>query len=164
MARVFTFPNPVDEVSARLVAGGVLVLAVVILVTGQTWLVAPMAYGFVARALAGPTLSPWGQLVTRVLRPALPLAARPVPGPPKRFAQAIGATVTVAASVAHLGFGATGLATVLVGAIVVAAGLESLAGFCVGCQAFALLMRAGVIPESVCEACADIRLRRPTTA
>ena len=44
-----------------------------------------LAYGFVARVLTGPTLSPLGQLVTRVVTPALDIEARPVPGPPKRF-------------------------------------------------------------------------------
>ncbi|MBN8869714.1 MAG: DUF4395 family protein [Solirubrobacterales bacterium] len=38
--------------------------------------------------------------------------------------------------------------------------LESVFAFCVGCQIFALLMRAGIIPDEVCEACADISLRR----
>ncbi|CAN5734771.1 DUF4395 domain-containing protein [soil metagenome] len=164
MAKVFSFPNPVDEVSARLVAGGVVVVALVILVSGQTWLIAPLAYGFVARALSGPTLSPWGQLVTRVIRPALPIEPRLVAGPPKRFAQAIGATFTVGAAIAHFGFGAEGLTTVLVAFIVVAATLESVFGFCLGCRAFGLLMKAGVIPPEVCEACNDISLRRPAAA
>ena len=47
-----------------------------------------------------------------------------------------------------------------------AAGLESIFGYCLGCKAFALLMRAGVIPRTVCEECADIsgRLRAATPA
>ena len=47
-----------------------------------------------------------------------------------------------------------------------AAGLESIFGYCLGCKAFALLMRAGVIPRTVCEECADIsgRLRSATPA
>jgi hypothetical protein len=86
-------------------------------------------------------------------------AARPVPGPPKRFAQGIGATISVAALVAWLGFGATGVAYVLLGLVVIAATLESVLGFCIGCRLFALLMRAGIIPESVCERCAQLQLR-----
>jgi hypothetical protein len=38
----------------------------------------------------------------------------------------------------------------------VAAGLESILAYCVGCKTFELLMRVGVIPESVCAECADI--------
>jgi hypothetical protein len=161
MRKVFSFPNPVNEVSARLVAGLVVLLTLVILIGRQPWLIGALAYGFVARALTGPTLSPLGQLVTRVLTPALPIEPRPVPGPPKRFAQAIGATLSLGAAVAHFAFGATTLAYVLVAMITVAASLESIAGYCLGCKAFALLMRVGVIPESVCEECNDLSLRRP---
>jgi hypothetical protein len=112
-----------------------------------------LASGFVARVLTGPSLSPLGQLATRVLTPNLPFAAKFVPGPPKRFAQGIGATLSVTAVVLELGFGQTGAAAVLVAMIVVAATLESVFGFCIGCKIFAVLMRLGIIPESVCERC-----------
>jgi hypothetical protein len=79
-----------------------------------------------------------------------------VPGPPKRFAQGIGATVTVSAAVLHFGFGATGAAYALLGVILVAATLESVFAYCIGCKVFGLLMRLGVIPESVCERCNDL--------
>ncbi len=163
MGKLFEFPNPVNEVSARLVAGGVVLLTLGVVVFGQTWLIAPLAYGFVARVLTGPTLSPLGQLVTRVITPALPFEARMVPGPPKRFAQGIGATLSVAAAVAHFGFGATGLAVVLVAMITAAASLEASLGFCLGCKIFALLMKVGVIPEETCEACNNLALRRAVT-
>lgn len=164
MRSLFAFPNPVDERSARLVAAGVVALTLLILVGGQTWAIGLLAYGFVARVLTGPTLSPLGQLVTRVITPALSGPARPVPGPPKRFAQGIGATLSVAAAVAHFGFDATGAALVLVAMITLAATLEAVLGFCLGCTIFGALMRAGVIPDAVCEACNDLRLRRPSAA
>ena len=160
MTKLFEFPNPVNEVSARLVAAGVVLMTLGILVLGQTWLLAPLAYGFVARVLTGPTLSPLGQFVTRVLTPALPFEARLVPGPPKRFAQGIGATLSVSAAVAHIGFGSTGLALVLVAMITVAASLEAVVGFCLGCKLFALLMKVGIVPEETCEACNNLALRR----
>jgi hypothetical protein len=160
MTKLFEFPNPVNEVSARLVAAGVVLMTLGILVLGQTWLLAPLAYGFVARVLTGPTLSPLGQFVTRVLTPALPFEAKLVPGPPKRFAQGIGATLSVSAAVAHFGFGSTGLALVLVAMITVAASLEAVVGFCLGCKLFALLMKAGIVPEETCEACNNLALRR----
>jgi hypothetical protein len=163
MTKLFEFPNPVNEVSARLVAAGVVLMTLGVLVLGQTWMLAPLAYGFVARVLTGPTLSPLGQFVTRVLTPALPFEARLVPGPPKRFAQGIGATLSVSAAVAHFGFGATGLALVLVAMITVAASLEAFVGFCLGCKLFALLMRAGIVPEETCEACNNLALRRAVT-
>ena len=155
---VFSFPNPVNEVSARLVAGGVVLLALLTIVSGQLWLTAVIAYGFVARVLTGPTLSPLGQLVTRVVTPRLPVAARPVPGPPKRFAQGIG-TVVTATAVISLGVGHPGATRVLLGLMITAAGLESIFAFCVGCKIFGGLMRLGVIPEKTCEACNHLSLR-----
>ncbi len=161
MRKLFTFPNPVNEVSARLVAGGVVLLTLLIVVGGQTWAIGLLAYGFVARVLTGPTLSPLGQFVTRVLTPALPFEEKLVAGPPKRFAQGVGATLSVSAAVLHFGFGATTAALVLVAMITVAATLESVFAFCLGCTMFAGLMRLGVIPESVCEDCNNIWARIP---
>ena len=158
MKQLFSFPNPVNEKAARTVAGCVAVLAVVALATGSTWLALPLAVGFLARVLTGPTLSPLGQLATRVVAPRLG-EPKLVPGPPKRFAQAMGLAFTGSATVAYFGFGAIGVAQILLGMIVVAATLESVFAFCLGCQAFALLMRAGVIPPEVCEACSDLSLR-----
>jgi Domain of unknown function (DUF4395) len=156
LRRLFSFPDPVNEVSARLVAGGVVALSLVTIVFDLAPLTALIAYGFVARALTGPTLSPLGQFVTRVATPRLGLAPRPVPGPPKRFAQAIGAVLSTTAAVLALGFGLRGAAYAVLGALVVAASLEAFAGYCLGCRIFALLMRAGVIPQTVCERCTDL--------
>ena len=154
--RLFSFPNPVNEVSARLVAGGVVLMALATIVLDQPWLSVVIAYGFVARALTGPKLSPLGQLVTRVITPRLPVAPKLVAGPPKRFAQGIGVVFSVTAAVLALGFGAQGAADVVLGLLVVAATLESVFAYCLGCHLFALLMRIGVIPAEVCERCNDI--------
>jgi len=99
---VFSFPEIVNEVSARLVAGGVVLLSALTIALDQPWLIAVIAYGFLARVLSGPTLSPLGQLVTRVITPRLGVSARPLPGPPKRFAQGIGAAISVSAALLAL--------------------------------------------------------------
>lgn len=161
---MFSFPNPVNEVSARLVAGGVVMLCVVLLAFDQPWILVPLAYGFVARVLTGPTLSPLGQFVTRVLTPALPFTAKDTPGPPKRFAQGIGATLSVGALVAWSAFDNGTVAYVLVAMILVAAALEAFLGFCLGCKIFAILMRIGLVPESACTECNDIWSRIPQPA
>jgi hypothetical protein len=160
-SKVFSFPNPVNEVSARLVAGGVLVMTVAAIVFDQPWLTLVIAYGFIARVLSGPTLSPLGQLVTRVLTPLVPAQPKLVAGPPKRFAQGVGAVLTSAAAILAVGFDQHTAAYILLGAVIVAATLESVFAFCVGCKIFAVLMRAGIIPESVCAHCNDIWSRRP---
>lgn len=162
-AALFSFPNPVNEVAARTVAAGVVVMSSLALALGQPWLLLPLAYGFWARVLTGPSLSPLGQLATRVVAPALPVAARPTPGPPKRFAQGIGAVLTGGALVTWATAG-WGVAEFLVGAVAVAASLEAGFGLCLGCRIFGLLMRVGLIPQSVCEECADLSRRHPQLA
>jgi hypothetical protein len=143
------------------VAFVVMLLAAVTLATSAYWLLIPLAYGFIARVLTGPTLSPLGRLASSVIAPRLG-PAKPVPGPPKRFAQAIGATLTTVAALAALLFDAHGLADALLVVLIIAAGLESIFALCVGCRVFALLMRTGIIPESVCLECADISARGRT--
>jgi hypothetical protein len=164
VARLFSFPNPVNEVSARLVAGGVVVMCVATIAFDQPWLTAVIAYGFVARVLTGPTLSPLGQLVTRVVTPRLRVPAKPVPGPPKRFAQGIGAVFSVTAAMLALGLHLTGAAYAVLGALAAAATLEAAFAVCLGCIVFSRLRRAGLIPESVCRECDDIWSRTPTAA
>jgi hypothetical protein len=70
----------------------------------------------------------------------------------------MGAAITTAAVVA-LALGATTVVDALLAAMVAAAALESVLAFCVGCQVFGLLMRAGLIPDTVCAECADIWAR-----
>lgn len=158
---MFSFPNPVNEKAARLVAGVVALTGLTILATGWYWLLIPVTYGFWARVLTGPTLSPLARLAMRLM------GRRPkyVAGPPKRFAQGMGAAITTAATIAWLA-GALTLAGALIGALVIAATLESVFAICLGCQVFAALMRAGLIPDAVCAECADIRLApgRPAPA
>ena len=158
MREFLTFPNPVNEKAARVVAGVVLATSVVILVTGAHWLLIPLAYGFWARVLTGPTLSPLGWTAQNVIAPALG-PKKPVPGPPKRFAQGMGVVFSTAALVLALVVGDDSAADVVLGLLAVAAGLESVFGYCLGCKVFALLMRAGLIPETVCAECADISAR-----
>ncbi len=151
-----SFPETVDEVSARLVGFGVVVQSALYL-----WLRSPislvvLAFGFAARVYAGPRFSPLGLLVTRVVRPKLTsIAPKIVPGPPKRFAQSIGLVFSGAALIASA-TGAETLAVVLICGLTAAASLEAFAGICLGCTAFRWLMRVGVIPSSVCAACNDI--------
>lgn len=152
---LFSFPDPVNEVSARLVAGGVVIMVALTIALDLRWFVPVIAYGFIARVLTGPSLSPLGQLVTRVITPRLGVAARPVPGPPKRFAQGIGVAFSVTATVLVV-LGQWEAARVVLGLLAGAAFLESVFGLCLGCKAFAVLMRVGVIPQEVCERCNEI--------
>ena len=153
------FPNPVNETSARLVAAGVVLQVAVFVVFREGWLLVPLVYGFVARVLTGPRLSPLGGFVTHVVTPRLQREHRFVPGPPKRFAQGIGVAFSVGASIAWW-LGAPTVAIALIVLLGVAASLEAFGGICLGCIAYAQLMRWGLVPESVCLECADLSGRR----
>jgi hypothetical protein len=159
---LFSFPDPVNETSARLVAAGVVAQAVLVLVVRDWWVLVPLTYGFLARVATGPTLSPLGQFVTRVATPAVErglrrrrpgFESRQVPGRPKRFAQSIGLGFTVSASLAWA-LGAPEVALVLIGMLAVAAALEAAFAICLGCIAYSAIWG--------CADCDDIsdRLRR----
>ena len=158
---MLSFPRVINEKAARTVAGVVAITGVVALATGWHWLLIPLAYGFWARVLTGPRLSPLAQFATKVAAPRL---GRPkdVAGPPKRFAQGMGAAITTL-GVASLILGWTTVTTVLLAMLVVAATLESAFALCIGCQVFAGLMRVGILPETVCVECADISRRLVNT-
>ena len=154
----FAFPNPVNEYAARITAGLVVVLSVVTLLTGFGWGLGVIAAGFWLRVLCGPRISPLAQLSVKVLTPWLG-KTRLVPGPPKRFAQGIGAARSTAAAIL-LAVGLAPAAWILLAVLIVAASLEAFAGFCLGCAIFGVLQSRGLIPEDVCEACNNITLRR----
>ena len=136
-----------------------MLLSLLGLATGWMWLLALMAVGFWLRVAAGPRFSPLGRLATGIAAPRLG-EPKLVPGPPKRFAQTIGAVTTTIGAILALVMGLETAGYVVFAIMTVFATLESVFALCVGCQIFALLVRAGLIPQEVCEACADISLRR----
>src|ERR1700733_6399446 len=119
--QLFSFPNPVNEKAARVVAGTVLATVIVILATGAYWLLIPLAYGFWARVLTGPTPSPLGWTAQNVIAPRLG-EKKPVAGPPKRFAQGMGAAMATVALLCWLVIGSHAATDVVLGLFVVAAG------------------------------------------
>lgn len=156
---LFDFPNPVNDKAARTVATGVVVMALLVAALGWGWVLIPLTYGFIARVLTGPTLSPLGRFAVVLAAPRLG-TPKYTPGPPKRFAQGIGVAFSVSASLLWLA-GFTTASRVVVAMLVGAAFLEAAFGYCLGCRIFGLLMKAGIVPESVCEECNDLSLRIP---
>jgi hypothetical protein len=154
MHQFFRFPDPANETSARLVALGVVVQAVAFLLIREGWLLVPLVYGFAARVLTGPTASPLGQFSVRVATPFVErrfdVHSRLVPGPPKRFAQAVGLAVTAGAAFGWA-FGAPALTDALLAGLVVAASLEAFAAVCLGCIAYSAMVG--------CDDCDDISER-----
>lgn len=158
----FSFPNPVNETSARVVATGATAMAGLYAATGWAWLLVPLTWGFLARVLTGPRLSPLGRLAIDVVTPALErrgAVSRHVPGPPKRFAQGVGLTFSLAATITAV-VGADAASRWIAAALAGAALLEAAFAVCLGCIVFGWLMRVGLVPEEVCVECADLSLRQ----
>jgi len=158
MKGFFSFPNPVNDAAARSVAIGVVVMAVVAFATGSAWILLLLTYGFLARVAAGPKISPLGWFAVHVSGPRLTRWQKPVPGPPKRFAQALGLALSLAALVTWLSAGWLDARWILL-PLIGAASLEGFLGFCLGCTVFGWLIRAGVIPASICAECSDLSAR-----
>ena len=152
MNTLFNFPDPVNDYAARFVAAMVVILTLSFLVTANIWVLIFILYGFLARVLTGPTLSPIGLIATKILVPLFGNPEKLVPGPPKRFAQAIGLVFSAAALITLL-FSEISATRYLIGILGFFASLEAFVGFCTGCYVFGWLIRFRLIPESVCESC-----------
>jgi hypothetical protein len=154
------FPRVVDDVTVRLIATVVLILAVAALGLHQWWIYAVLAVDFILRTTSGPRTSPVALGVQRFVRPRVSALRRPTAGAPKRFAAAIGAALTAVAAVLWV-LGIAGPVVVTIGVVmIVFPALEAVLGLCVGCKAFGVLMRLGMVPEEICLECADISLRQ----
>ena len=152
MNTLFSFPDPVNDYAARFVAAMVVILTLSFLVTANIWVLIFILYGFLARVLTGPTLSPIGLIATKILVPLFGNPEKLVPGPPKRFAQAIGLVFSAAALITLL-FSEISATRFLMGILGFFTSLEAFVGFCTGCYVFGWLIRFRLIPESVCESC-----------
>lgn len=151
---LFSFPTEVNEHAARLVATGVVAISLVALGTSQPVLVALLAIGFILRVGWGPRFSPLARLAMG-LAPRL-WTPHPVFGAPKRFAQGVGAVVTVTASaLLFAGFSVAGWS--LVGVLVLFATLEASLAFCMGCWVYGRLQILGLIAPDTCVDCGPSR-------
>ena len=159
MKEFFSFPELINEPAARLVASGVLLMSIlsiflISLEANLAWVILLiMAYGFLARVLSGPKVSPLALLVTKFLVPKLNLDEKLVPGPPKRFAQSIGLIFSTLIFIFWL-INFHIICIVLLSVLSVFAFLESVLGYCFACKVFKVLISVGLIPEDVCERCA----------
>jgi len=157
----FTFPETINEVAARLVATGVILLSLITLYflsQNNNFVLIPFAflvYGFFARVTSGPKISPLALFVTKVLVPKLNFREKLVPGPPKRFAQAVGLIFSLGATITFI-LGFINFSIILISILLLFASLEAVIGFCAGCKAFKFLMYMKIIPEDVCEKCSNL--------
>jgi hypothetical protein len=116
------------------------VVLAVVLVTGSVWLLAAQAAVFAAGSVFGLRYSPYGLLYRRLVRPRLGPPAELEPEAPPRFAQGVGLVFAVI-GVAGYAAGLTWLGVAATGAALVAAFLNAVFGFCLGCEMYLLIRR-----------------------
>jgi hypothetical protein len=144
-------PTGIDPRSPRFGAGitAVLLLIDVFLgligaTTAAFWLLLVIALLFAWGAFAGIRRHPYGLLFRVLIRPRLaPPREREDPAPPT-FAQGVGLFVTGLGLVLHL-VGVPYVLPIAAALAFVAAFLNSVFAYCLGCQIYLLLVRAGVI-------------------
>ncbi|MDX1957992.1 MAG: DUF4395 domain-containing protein [Leptospiraceae bacterium] len=159
MIKIGSFPEVVNENSARLVAFFVLILSVSTIYFQNIYLIVCLAFGFFLRVLYGPSYEPIAVIVTKFIVPKFNIQNIPTPGPPKRFAQTIGFLFSFTGLVFFLS-SEIFYFQVTLGILSFFAFLESVLGFCAGCFVFSYLMKWGFIPKEICERCNNIQYKK----
>ncbi|MFJ6751713.1 MULTISPECIES: DUF4395 domain-containing protein [unclassified Streptomyces] len=124
--------------------GAVLTSAVLaaVLISGSGWLLAFQALVFAVGAVAGVQHSPYAWLFKVVVRPRLaPPDAFEDAGPP-RFAQCVGLFFALVGLVGYV-VGPDWLGLAATGCALAAAFLNAAFAYCLGCEVYLLLRRAG---------------------
>jgi hypothetical protein len=134
-------PRLVDVRGPRFAAGITAVVLVVALVLGSGVLVAVQAVVFAIGAFAGLRHAPYGVLFRLFVAPRLGPVREREPEAPPRFAQAVGLLFAVIGATGYL-LGAPVLGAVATGFALVAALLNAVTGFCLGCELYLIARRA----------------------
>jgi hypothetical protein len=141
----------IDPRGPRVTAGitGVVVLVVVALglvglTTAATVLLALQAVVFLVAAIVGAARHPYGFVFKRLIRPRLAAPTELEDPAPPTFSQGVGFVVVVLGIALQL-LGVPYAVVVAAAAAFVVAFLNSVFGYCVGCQIYLLLARIGVI-------------------
>ncbi len=133
----------IDPRGPQLAAGITAVVLVVVLLLPQpaaTVLLAVQAVLFGIGAVRGVQATPYAWLFRTLVRPRLAAPTELEAPEPPRFAQAVGLTFALVGLVAFLA-GATLVAQVAVGVALVAALLNAVFAFCLGCEVYLLVRR-----------------------
>ncbi|CAN5655455.1 DUF4395 domain-containing protein [soil metagenome] len=125
----------VNENKVRLIAGFVLLTALLYLLTDWGLLLLLLITDFGLRVLKLPKFSPFGKVAEFVVR-QLRLPFKSTDQAPKRFAAGIGLVFSITMLVLY----SLGINTfVITSTLIVFAILESFAGFCAGCYVYTFL-------------------------
>lgn len=139
----------IDPRGARFAAALTTAVLAVVLLTAPgpvaTGLLAVQAVVFAVGASRGVQHTAYAWVFRTVVRPRLAAPSHLEDAAPPRFAQTVGLAFAVLGLVGLLA-GAEVLALVAVGFALAAALLNAAFGFCLGCEVYLLLRRAGVAP------------------
>ena len=130
----------VDVRGPRFAASVTAVVLAVALVLGSGVLVAVQAVVFAIGAFAGLRYAPYGAFFRAVVAPRLGPVREREPEAPPRFAQLVGLLFAVVDSAGYL-LGAPVLGAVATGLALVAALLNAVTGFCLGCELYLTVRR-----------------------
>ena len=130
----------IDPRGPRFSAAITTVILAVVLVTSSVWLLAVQAVVFAAGSVLGLRYSPYGLLYRWLVRPRLRPPAELEPEAPPRFAQGVGLVFAVV-GLAGYAAGLTWLGAVAAAFALVAAFLNAVFGFCLGCEMYLLIRR-----------------------
>ena len=131
----------VDVRGPRFAASVTAVVLAVALVLGSGMLVAIQAVVFAVGAFAGLRYAPYGALFRAVVAPRLGPVQEREPEAPPRFAQLVGLLFAVVGAAGYL-LGAPVLGAVATGLALVAALLNAVTVFCLGCELYLIARRA----------------------
>jgi Domain of unknown function (DUF4395) len=134
-------PREVDVRGPRFAAGVTAVVLAVALLLGSGVLVAVQALVFAVGAFAGLRYAPYGVLFRLLVAPRLGPVREREPEAPPRFAQVVGLLFAVVGVAGYL-LGAPALGAVATGLALVAALLNAVTGFCLGCELYLIARRA----------------------
>jgi hypothetical protein len=134
-------PRLVDVRGPRFAASVTAVVLAVALVLGSGVLVAVQAVVFAVGAAAGLRYAPYGAFFRAVVAPRLGPVREREPEAPPRFAQVVGLLFAVVGAAGYL-LGAPVLGAVATGFALVAALLNAVTGFCLGCELYLIARRA----------------------
>jgi Domain of unknown function (DUF4395) len=116
------------------------VVLAVVLVTGSYWLLAAQALVFAVGAVFGLRYAPYGVVYRRLIRPRLGPPGELEAEAPPRFAQAVGLVFAIT-GVAGYAAGVTWLGIAATAAALIAAFLNGVFGFCLGCEMYLFIRR-----------------------
>jgi hypothetical protein len=134
-------PREVDVRGPRFTAGVTAVVLAVALLLGSGVLVAVQALVFAVGAFGGLRYAPYGVLFRLLVAPRLGPVREREPEAPPRFAQLVGLLFAVVGAAGYL-LGAPALGAVATGLALVAALLNAVTGFCLGCELYLIARRA----------------------